>query len=110
MDWIALLIAGLFEIVWAVELKYTEEFTKLVPSAITIGAMAISFYLLSFALKTIPMGTAYAVWTGIGAAGTALIGLLFLGESRDPIRIGCLMLLIFSIIALKCASSHPTSN
>ena len=73
MDWIALLIAGLFEIVWAVELKYTEEFTKLVPSVITISAMAVSFYLLSFALKTIPMGTAYAVWTGIGGAGVAII-------------------------------------
>lgn len=101
MEWGALLIAGLFEIVWAVGLKYTDGFTRLVPSLITIGAMIVSFMLLSIALKTIPMGTAYAVWTGIGAAGTALIGLLFLGESRDPVRIGCLMLLIFSIVALK---------
>ena len=101
MDWMALLIAGLFEIVWAVGLKYTEEFTKLTPSIITIGAMVVSFFFLSFSLKTIPMGTAYAVWTGIGATGTAIYGIIVLSESKDPIRIGCLALIILSILVLK---------
>lgn len=101
MDWIALFIAGLFEIGWALGLKTTQGFTKLVPSLLTGTAMAISFLLLSYSLKTIPVGTAYAVWTGIGASGTLLFGMLFLHESKDPIRIACILLIIGSIIVLK---------
>lgn len=103
MHWFALLIAGLFEIVWAVGLKYTQGFSKLVPSLITIGAMMASFWLLSYAVKAIPMGTAYAVWTGIGAVGVVLIGMFFLGESKDIIRIICIFLIISSIVILRLA-------
>lgn len=101
MNWIALVIAGIFEIGWALGLKYTEGFTKLVPSLFTGAAMAISFLLLSYALRTIPVGTGYAVWTGIGAAGTLVFGMLFLGESRDPIRIACILGIVFCIVVLK---------
>jgi len=101
MSWIFLLIAGLFEIVWAVGLKYTEGFTRLVPSIYTGLAMIVSFICLSYALRTIPIGTGYAVWTGIGAAGTLLFGMFFLGEARDPIRIGCILTIIACIIVLK---------
>ena len=101
MAWLALVFAGFFEIVWAVGLKYTEFFTKLIPSIFTGTAMVISFALLSYALRTIPIGTGYAVWTGIGACGTLLFGMLFLGESRDPIRIGCILVIIACIAVLK---------
>ena len=101
MDWFALFIAGLFEIGWALGLKYTQGFTKLVPSLLTGSAMAVSFLLLSYSLKTIPVGTAYAVWTGIGAAGTLLFGMFFLHESKDPIRIGFILLIISCILILK---------
>ena len=101
MDWLALVIAGFFEIAWAIGLKYTESFTRLVPSILTGTAMAVSFILLSYALRTIPIGTGYAVWTGIGASGTLLFGMLFLSESRDPIRIGCILAIIACIIVLK---------
>jgi quaternary ammonium compound-resistance protein SugE len=101
MNWIALVIAGFFEIGWAVGLKYTEGFTKLIPSIFTGAAMAVSFVLLSYSLRTIPVGTGYAVWTGIGACGTLLFGMCFLGESRDPIRVGCILAIIACIIILK---------
>jgi quaternary ammonium compound-resistance protein SugE len=101
MDWGMLVIAGLFEIVWAIGLKYTQSFTKLIPSLITGAAMVASFLFLSSAVRTIPIGTGYAVWTGIGATGTLLFGMWFLGESRDPIRIGCIALIILCIIVLK---------
>jgi quaternary ammonium compound-resistance protein SugE len=101
MDWIFLGIAGLFEIGWAVGLKYTQGFTKLVPSLLTGAAMVISLGLLSQALRTIPIGTGYAVWTGIGACGTLVFGMWFLGESRDPIRIGCILAIITCILILK---------
>lgn len=101
MDWLALVIAGFFEIGWAVGLKYTQGFTRLFPSLYTAAAMVVSFALLSYSLKTIPMGTAYAVWTGIGAAGTLLIGMLFLGESKDIIRVGAILVIIACIIVLK---------
>jgi len=101
MHWLALFVAGLFEIVWAVGLKYTEGFTKLWPGLLTGGAMVISFFLLSYSLKSIPIGTAYAAWTGIGACGTLLFGMFALGESRDPIRIGCILAIIACIIVLK---------
>ncbi len=101
MDWLALIIAGLFEVVWAVMLKYTQGFTKLVPSLITGTAMLASILLLSRALRSIPIGTGYAVWTGIGACGTLLIGMWFLGESKDPIRVACIGVIIACMIILK---------
>lgn len=101
MDWLALIIAGFFEIAWAVGLKYTQGFTKLVPSIFTGSTMIISFILLSYALRTIPVGTGYAVWTGIGACGTLVFGMIFLGESRDLIRIGCILGIVACMIILK---------
>ncbi|MEW8027893.1 MAG: quaternary ammonium compound efflux SMR transporter SugE [Candidatus Thiodiazotropha sp.] len=105
MAWIYLVLAGLFECGWAIGLKYTDGFTKLVPSLLTVCAMAISFWLLSIAMKTIPVGTAYAVWTGIGAVGVALLGMLLLGESRDIMRIVSLLLIVSGIVGLKLVSS-----
>lgn len=107
MAWIYLLLAGLLEIGWAIGLKYTDGFTRLWPSVATALTMAASFGLLSLALRTIPMGTAYAVWTGIGAAGTAAFGMLFLGEARDVIRLICLLLIIGGVAGLKFAGSPP---
>lgn len=104
MAWIYLLIAGVLEIGWAVGLKYTEGFTRLMPSVLTILGMIASFALLAQALKSIPVGTAYAVWTGIGAAGTAVIGMAFLGESREVMRIVCIVLIIAGVIGLKLAA------
>ncbi|HEY7544386.1 MAG TPA: quaternary ammonium compound efflux SMR transporter SugE [Blastocatellia bacterium] len=106
MAWVYLVIAGIFEMVWAVGLKHTEGFTRLVPSAATIAAMALSFVFLSQALKSLPVGTAYAIWTGIGAAGTAVLGILLFGESRDVLRILCLSLIVIGIIGLKLTSSY----
>ena len=105
MAWIYLVIAGLLEIGWAIGLKYTEGFSRLWPSVATISAMIASFGLLAAALKTIPVGTGYAVWTGIGAAGTAIIGMVFLGESREIMRILCLVLIVAGAVGLKFASS-----
>jgi quaternary ammonium compound-resistance protein SugE len=104
MAWIYLFLAGLFECGWAIGLKYTEGFTRLTPSLLTVAAMAISFLLLSTAMKTIPVGTAYAVWTGIGAVGVAVLGMILFGESRDILRIISLMLIICGIIGLKLVS------
>lgn len=104
MDWIYLLLAGLFECGWAIGLKYTDGFTKLIPSIFTVLAMAVSFWLLSVAMKTIPIGTAYAVWTGIGAVAIAILGMILFGESRDIIRIICLFLIISGIVGLKLVS------
>lgn len=105
MAWIYLFIAGLLEVGWAVGLKYTEGFSRLWPSVATLATMAGSFILLSQSVKVLPIGTAYAVWTGIGAAGTALIGMLFLGESREMARILCVMLIVSGIVGLKLLSS-----
>jgi len=99
-----LVVAGLFECGWAIGLKYTEGFSRLVPSVLTIIAMAASFWLLSVAMKTIPVGTAYAVWTGIGAVGVAILGMLFLGESRELLRVFCLLLIVSGIVGLKLVS------
>jgi len=99
-----LVVAGLFECGWAIGLKYTEGFSRLVPSVLTIIAMAASFWLLSVAMKTIPVGTAYAVWTGIGAVGVAILGMLFLGESRELLRVFCLLLIVSGIVELKLVS------
>ncbi|MES9924678.1 MAG: quaternary ammonium compound efflux SMR transporter SugE [Candidatus Thiodiazotropha endolucinida] len=106
MAWIYLVVAGLFECGWAIGLKYTEGFTKPLPSLLTISAMAISFWLLSVAMKTIPVGTAYAVWTGIGAVGVAVLGMVMLGESRDILRIVSLLLIVSGILGLKLISSY----
>jgi quaternary ammonium compound-resistance protein SugE len=105
MAWIYLVIAGLLEIGWAIGLKYTEGFSKLWPSVATLCAMVFSFGLLAAALKTIPVGTGYAVWTGIGAAGTAIIGMAFLGESREVMRILCIVLIVSGVVGLKFASA-----
>lgn len=104
MAWIYLLIAGLLEVGWAIGLKYTQGFSRLWPSVATISAMVASFGFLSAALKAIPLGTGYAVWTGIGAAGTAVIGMAFLGESRDVLRILCLAFIVAGVVGLRFAS------
>jgi quaternary ammonium compound-resistance protein SugE len=101
MDWILLLVAGLFEIAWATGLKFTEGFTKLWPSVATILAMIASMVLLSQALKTIPVGTGYAVWTGIGAAGTAVVGILLFSESAALPRLVCIGAIVAGIVGLK---------
>jgi quaternary ammonium compound-resistance protein SugE len=105
MAWIYLVIAGLLEIGWAIGLKYTEGFSRLWPSVATVCAMVISFGLLAAALKTIPLGTGYAVWTGIGATGTAIIGMAFLGESREVLRIVCIVFIVAGVVGLKFASA-----
>jgi len=101
MAWLWLTLAGLLEIVWAVGLKYTDGFTRPLPSAITIAAMVGSIYLLGLAVRTIPIGTGYAVWTGIGSLGTAVLGIALLGESRDALRLLCLALILIGIVGLK---------
>ncbi len=101
MAWLQLLIAGLFEIGWAVGLKYTEGFTRPGPSIFTIAAMILSFLFLSAAIRTLPVGTAYAVWTGIGAVGTALLGIVLFGESREVVRLLSIGLIVAGIAGLK---------
>lgn len=105
MDWFYLFIAGLFEVAWAIGLKYTEGFTRLWPSLLTVVGMALSFLFLAQALKTIPVGTGYAVWTGIGATGTALLGILLFDEPRHIGRIVSIVLIVAGILGLKLASS-----
>ena len=105
MAWTYLVIAGLLEIAWATGLKYSEGFTKPLVSVVTAILMIASFYFLSLALKTLPIGTAYAIWTGIGAVGTAIVGIVLFGESREAIRIICMLLVVAGIIGLKIFSS-----
>jgi quaternary ammonium compound-resistance protein SugE len=102
--WILLIMAGLFEVVWAVGLKYTEGFTRLLPSGITLSAMTLSIVLLSRALRTIPVGTGYAVWTGIGAVGTALVGIWLLDEPRSAGRLLAIAAIVGGIVGLKLAT------
>lgn len=104
--WLSLLVAGIMETGWAVGLKYTEGFTQLLPSVLTIALMGGSFYFLSKSLETLPIGTAYAVWTGIGAVGTVILGILLFGESRELLRILCILLVISGIIGLKLVSGE----
>ncbi|CAI0885238.1 quaternary ammonium compound efflux SMR transporter SugE [Serratia entomophila] len=104
MAWIILLIAGLLEVVWAIGLKYTHGFTRLTPSIITVAAMVVSMLLLANAMKTLPAGTAYAVWTGIGAVGAAIMGMILLGESTNIARIISLCLIVVGILGLKFSS------
>lgn len=101
MSWILLFIAGLFEVAWAIGLKYTEGFSKLVPSVLTVGAMVASVVLLGLAMKQLPVGTSYAVWTGIGTVGTVILGIVLLGDSAAPIRLACLGLIMLGILGLK---------
>ncbi len=104
MAWAYLTVAGLFEIGWAIGLKYSAGFSKPVPSLLTVVAMAFSLWLLALAMKTIPVGTAYAVWTGIGAVGVAVLGMVLFGESREFLRVICLFLIIAGILGLKLVS------
>ena len=104
MAWIYLTIAGLFEIGWAIGLKYTKGFSRLWPSVATVAAMIISLGFLGLALKTLPVGTAYAIWTGIGAIGTAALGIYLFGESADAMRLGCIGLIVAGLIGLKLAT------
>lgn len=101
MAWLFLLVAGLMEIAWAVGLKQTAGFTRLIPSLLTITAMAASLGLLGLALRTLPLGTAYAIWTGIGTVGTAILGMVIHGESADAVRLLCIGLIVAGIIGLK---------
>ena len=104
MSWFILLLAGLFEIGWAIGLKYTEGFTKFWPTLGTVAAMAVRLSLLGIAMKSLPVGTAYAVWTGIGAIGVAMLGIVLLGESASPARLACIGLIVAGVIGLKLAS------
>ena len=105
MAWLILFVAGLFEIGWAIGLKYTDGFSRLMPSVLTGGAMVVSVVLLSIALKTLPVGTGYAVWTGIGAVGTAILGIILFSESTDLMRLASIGLIVAGIIGLKFTSA-----
>jgi quaternary ammonium compound-resistance protein SugE len=106
MAWIYLVIAGVFEIGWAIGLKYSEGFSRPGPSAATVGMMIASFAFLGLALRTLPLGTAYAVWTGIGTAGTVVLGLLLFNEPMEPLRLGCIALIVSGVVGLKILSPH----
>ncbi|MFD2246066.1 DMT family transporter [Pontibacter ruber] len=99
--WVYLILAGICEIGWAFGLKYSEGFTKIGISIVTVVVMILSFVLLSQAMKTLPLGTAYGIWTGIGAAGTAILGIVFLNEPRDLIRIICILMIVAGVVGLK---------
>jgi quaternary ammonium compound-resistance protein SugE len=104
MSWIYLVVAGLFEIGWAIGLKYTDGFTRMVPTLATLASMVVSLGLLGLALKSLPVGTAYAVWTGIGTVGTAVLGILLLGEAATVARLTCIGLILAGIVGLKIAT------
>lgn len=105
MAWVVLLIAAMLEVGWAMGLKYTHGFTRLWPSVFTLFAMIASMYLLAIAARTLPIGTAYAVWVGIGATGTAILGMLLFDESAEPARIACLGLIIAGVLGLRLLDS-----
>lgn len=102
--WALLAVAGVLEVVWALGLKYSDGFTRMTPSAIVVVAAAASFWLLALAMRVLPAGTAYAVWVGIGAAGTALLGMVLLGEPATAARIGCIALIVAGVLGLKLLS------
>jgi len=106
MPWLVLLLAGLLEVGWAVGLKYTDGFTRLLPTLLTVASMAASLFLLGLALRSLPLGTAYAVWTGIGTVGTAILGIVLLGESASIARLACIALIVTGIAGLKLVSAH----
>jgi quaternary ammonium compound-resistance protein SugE len=101
MAWVTLFVAGLFEVGWAIGLKYTEGFTKLWPTVLTVLSMIVSLWLLGLALKTLPVGTAYAIWTGVGTVGTAILGMILFGESTAALRLACIALIVAGILGLK---------
>lgn len=105
MPWVYLVIAGLFEILWAYTMKQSYGFTRLVPSIVTIVAMLISFWLLSVAMRSIPLGTAYVIWTGIGAVGAFLVGLVFLAEPVSALRITAAVLIVSGLVLMKLTSA-----
>ncbi len=106
MAWFILFIAGLFETAWAIGMKYSNGFTKLYPSIFTAVTMALSVFLLSVSLKTLPVGTAYVIWTGIGAVGTAILGIILFNESKEFIRLGFIFLIVVGIVGLKIYSGE----
>ncbi|MBF8748543.1 quaternary ammonium compound efflux SMR transporter SugE [Pseudomonas putida] len=105
MSWIILFFAGLFEVGWAVGLKYTDGFSKPLPTALTVAAMAISLGLLGLAMKELPLGTAYAIWTGVGAVGTVIAGIILFGESMALVRLVSVALIVAGLIGLKVSAS-----
>jgi quaternary ammonium compound-resistance protein SugE len=104
MAWIILFIAGICEVVWAVGLKYTDGFTRLWPTVGTVAAMVISVWLLGVAMKSLPVGTAYAVWVGVGAVGTVVLGIVLLGEPANPARLVSVALIVLGVVGLKVSS------
>lgn len=110
MHWIVLFFAGLFEIAWAVGLKYTEGFTRLWPTVGTAAALVASMGLLGIALRALPLGTAYAVWTGIGSVGTAVLGIVLFREPATAMRLLCIGLIVAGIVGLKLATGSPASG
>jgi len=106
MAWLYLLIAGLLEVGWAIGLKYSAGFTRLWPSVATVATMVASFAMLGLALRELPLGTAYAVWTGIGTAGTVLLGIILLGEPADALRLACIGLIIAGVAGLRILAPH----
>lgn len=106
MKWVYLVIAGIFEVGWAIGLKYSQGFTKTMPSILTLIGMIASFYFLSLSIKTLPLGTAYAIWTGIGTVGTVILGIILFKEPFDTIRMICIVLIVSGIIGLKLTSPH----
>ena len=106
MEWLYLVVAGIFEVGWAIGLKYSEGLTKIIPSMLTLGGMIASFYFLSLSLKTLPIGTAYAIWTGIGTVGTVILGAVLFKEPFDIMRIVCIGLIISGIVGLKLIKLH----
>lgn len=105
MAWLILLAAGLFEVGWAVGLKYTDGFSRPMPTALTVASMVVSLLLLGLALRTLPLGTAYAVWTGVGTVGTAIAGILLFGEPTQALRLVCIGLIVAGIVGLKLVAS-----
>ncbi|BAN55926.1 MULTISPECIES: quaternary ammonium compound efflux SMR transporter SugE [Pseudomonas] len=105
MSWIILFFAGLFEVGWAVGLKYTDGFSKPIPTVLTVGAMVISLGLLGLAMKELPLGTAYAIWTGVGAVGTVIAGIILFGESMALVRLVSVALIICGLVGLKVSAS-----
>lgn len=106
MKWLMLIVAGLFEMGWAIGLKYSEGFTKFIPSIFTIVGMIASFYFLSLSLKSLPLGTAYAIWTGIGTVGTVTLGIILFKEPIDITRLICIGFIVVGIVGLKVVSPH----
>ncbi|ACP25002.1 SugE-like protein [Sinorhizobium fredii NGR234] len=104
MAWFTLLLAGLLEIGWAIGLKYTDGFTRLTPTVLTVGSMILSVVLLGIAVRSLPLGTAYAVWTGIGTIGTVILGIVLFAEPATAVRLGCIGLIVAGIAGLKLAA------